>query len=157
MSADEPPNDNDKHGTSIDEASPVHGRGSKIHQFQSASILDQTIRGIFTQDGPETYRRAGVLVTVEVGSIRIGTINATNAHATHPIGRLNRPKFHGPGRKRFPTKNTRMKIGMVKATKAATAPMEKRAPAGTGPAKMRRVRAMPMALLNHTALTGVLV
>ena len=35
--------------------------------------------------------------------------------------------------------------------------MEKRAPVGTGPAKMRRVRAMPMEVLNHTAFTGVLV
>lgn len=104
-----------------------------------------------------TYRRGGVLVVVVVGSIKTGTINATNAHAAHPIGRLKRPRFHGPGRKRFPTKNTRMKIGIVKATKAATAPMEKRAPAGTGPAKIRRERAMPMAVLNHTALTGVLV
>ena len=110
-----------------------------------------------TRDRPETYRSGGVLLTEVGGSIRMGTINATNAHAVNPTGRLNRPKFQGPGRKRFPTKNTRMKIGMVKATKAATAPMEKRAPADTGPAKMRRVRGMPMALLNHTALTGVLV
>lgn len=35
--------------------------------------------------------------------------------------------------------------------------MEKRAPAATGPAKMRKERAMAMAVLYHTALTGVLV
>ena len=68
------------------------------------------------QNEPKTYCSGGELVTVVVGNIRIGTINATNAQAAHPIGRLNRPKFHGPGRKRFPTKNTRMKIGIVKAT-----------------------------------------
>ena len=35
--------------------------------------------------------------------------------------------------------------------------MEKRAPAATGPEKIRKERAMPMVVLNHTALTGVLV
>lgn len=68
------------------------------------------------QDEALTYCNGGVEVVVVVGSIKTGTINATNAHAAHPIGRLNRPKFHGPGRKRSPTKNTRMKMGMVKAT-----------------------------------------
>lgn len=41
MSADKPPNDDCKHGTTVDEASPVHSRGSKIHHVQSASILNK--------------------------------------------------------------------------------------------------------------------
>lgn len=92
---------------------------------------------------------------VAVGSINTGIIRATNAHAAPPIGMLNLPRFHGPGRKRSPTKNTRMKIGILKAVYAATAPMEKSAPAATGPEKMSRDRRMPMAVLNQTALTGV--
>ena len=68
---------------------------------------------------------------------------------------LNRPKFHGPGLNLLPTKNTLMKIGIVKATNAATAAIEKRAPAASVPPKMRRVMRMPRTVLNQTALTGV--
>lgn len=50
-----------------------------------------------------------------------------------------------------------MKIGIVKATKAATAPIEKRAPAASGPPKISNVMQMPTTVLNQTALTGVLV
>lgn len=50
-----------------------------------------------------------------------------------------------------------MKMGMVKATNAATAPMENRAPAASSPPKIRMVMAMPTKVLNHTALTGVRV
>lgn len=55
-------------------------------------------------------------------------MRATKALAMQPMGILKTPKFHGPGRKRLPTKKTRMKIGVVKATKAAQAPMLKMAP-----------------------------
>jgi hypothetical protein len=68
---------------------------------------------------------------------------------------LYRPKFHGPGLNLFPTKNTLIKIGITKATNAATAPIEKSAPAASGPPKMRRVMRMPRIVLNQTALTGV--
>ena len=67
------------------------------------------------------------------------------------------PRFQGPGRKRLPTKKTRMKIGVVKATKAVQAPMEKMAPMLTSPPKMRRRRRMPTEQLSQTALTGVCV
>jgi len=92
-----------------------------------------------------------------LGKHNNGTIKATNALATAPIGILQRPRFQGPGRKRLPTKNTRMKIGVVKATKAAQAPMLKMAPMASSPPKMRSRSTLPMALLNHTALTGVCV
>ena len=82
-------------------------------------------------------------------------ITKMNAHAQHPIGLLNFPKCHGPRLKRFPTKNTRMKMGIVKATIAAIAPTEKIAPIATSPPKMRRRSKMPMKVLNQTALTGV--
>lgn len=89
--------------------------------------------------------------------MRIGTIKATNAHAHTPIGILSLPRFQGPARNLFPTKKTLMKIGIVNATKAATAAIEKMAPMATGPPKIRSVRQMPMTVLNHTALTGVFV
>jgi hypothetical protein len=50
-----------------------------------------------------------------------------------------------------------MKMGVVKATNAAQAPMLKIAPMATGPAKMSNRQAQPMAVLNQTALTGVRV
>lgn len=76
----------------------------------------QIMRGRSAPAKVTPYRSGGEEVVVVAGSIKIGTIKATNPHAAHPIGRLHLPKFHGPGRKRCPTKNTRMKIGMVKAT-----------------------------------------
>lgn len=87
----------------------------------------------------------------------MGTISATKALAIHPIGMLNRPRFHGPGRKRFPTKNTLIKMGKVNATKAAQAPMENIAPIARDPPKISSKRAHPMAVLNQTAFTGVCV
>ena len=104
--------------------------------------------------GNKTYSRSA---PVPLGKHKIGTISATNAHAHTPIGVLARPRCHGPARNRFPTKNTRMKMGVVNATKAATAAMEKSAPAATDPPKMSRVMRIPMTVLNHTALTGVRV
>ena len=101
-----------------------------------------------------TYSRSD---PVTLGNIRIGTIKATNAHAAVPIGRLALPRCQGPLLNRSPTKKTRMNIGMVKATKAATAAIEKRAPAASDPPKTRSVMRMPMVVLNHTALTGVWV
>jgi hypothetical protein len=91
------------------------------------------------------------------GKQRIGNMTMTNAEAAYPIGRLNIPKFQGPGRNRPPTTKTRIAIGIVKATKAAIAPTEKSAPIATSPAKMRRRRASPTSTLNQTAFTGVLV
>ena len=70
---------------------------------------------------------------------------------------LSFPKFQGPGRNRLPTKNTLMKMGVVKATKAASAPMLKMAPMARLPPKISRSRQQPTALLNQTALTGVWV
>lgn len=38
----------------------------------------------------------------------MGTIKATKAEATAPMGMEKRPRFQGPGLKRLPTKKTRM-------------------------------------------------
>lgn len=84
-------------------------------------------------------------------------MSTTNALATAPIGILNFPRFQGPGLNLFPTKKTRMKMGVVKATKAAQAPMLKMAPMAMLPPKMRRSSRQPMVVLNQTALTGVCV
>ena len=84
-------------------------------------------------------------------------MRATNAQAALPMYMLQRPKFQGPGLNLLPTKKTRMKIGIVKATKAATAAMENSAPAASSPPKTRRVMRMPSVVLNQTALTGVCV
>ena len=92
-----------------------------------------------------------------LGKHSMGTIRITNALAMQPIGMLNRPKFQGPGRNLFPTKKTLMKIGVVNATKAASAPIEKIAPMARLPPKIRRSNRQPTALLNQTALTGVWV
>ena len=99
-----------------------------------------------------TYSRSD---PVKLGSIKIGTINKTKAQAALPMYLLYRPKFQGPGLNLFPTKNTLMKMGIVKATNAATAAIEKRAPAANVPPKMRKVMQMPRTVLNQTALTGV--
>ena len=82
------------------------------------------------------------------GKQSIGNMTTTNPVAAYPIGRLNFPKFQGPGRNRPPTTNTRMAIGMVTATKAAIAPTEKSAPMATSPAKINRRRASPTRTLN---------
>jgi len=79
------------------------------------------------------------------------------AQAIPPIGLLNLPKCHGPGRKRSPTKKTRIIMGIVKATIAAMAPTEKMAPIETEPPNIRRRRRIPIIVLNQTAFTGVYV
>ena len=68
----------------------------------------------------------------------MGTIMITKKLATMPVGMLKRPKFHGPGRNRLPTKNPRMKIGIVKATNEAVAPMLKMAPIARPPGDVIR-------------------
>jgi hypothetical protein len=45
----------------------------------------------------------------------MGTMSATKADAITPIGIESFPRFQGPGRNLLPTKNTRMKIGIVNA------------------------------------------
>jgi hypothetical protein len=55
------------------------------------------------------------------GRHKIGTMSATKADAITPIGIENFPRCHGPGRKRLPTKKTRMKMGMVNALCLASA------------------------------------
>ena len=104
------------------------------------------------REGGKTYFRSAPLT---LGKQSMGTISATNPQANAPIGILALPRFHGPGLNRFPTKNTLMKIGMVNATKAATAAIEKIAPMATVPPNMSSVMAIPMVVLNQTAFTGV--
>lgn len=87
----------------------------------------------------------------------MGIMRRTKAEATTPTGMLARPRFHGPARKRLPTKKTRMKIGVVKAKKAASAPMLKMASIAAPPAKMSSRTRQPIAVLNQTAFTGVFV
>lgn len=48
-------------------------------------------------------------------------MSATKADAMTPMGMENFPRFQGPGRKRFPTKKTRMKMGIVKALVVSSA------------------------------------
>ena len=52
---------------------------------------------------------------VTLGKQSIGTMSMTKAEAMMPMGMEKCPRFQGPGRKRLPTKKTRMKIGVVKA------------------------------------------
>ena len=89
--------------------------------------------------------------------MRTGTINATNPHANAPTYGLNLPRFQGPGLNLLPTKKTRMQIGIVKATKAPVAAIEKSAATATGPPKIRSVASIPITVLKQTALTGVRV
>src|SRR5271155_4565768 len=97
------------------------------------------------------------LEPVTAGKHRMGIMSPVKHEAREPMIKLNLPRCHGPRRKRLPTKKVRMKMGMVKATKAAMAAMLKIAPIATLPPKMSRVRQIPMTVLNQTALTGVLV
>ena len=48
-------------------------------------------------------------------------------------------------------------MGIVNATNAATAAIENMAPIATVPPKINNVIRIPITVLNHTALTGVLV
>lgn len=88
---------------------------------------------------------------VPLGKHRIGTISATKALAMQPIGMLRRPRFQGPGRNLFPTKKTRMKIGVVKATNAAQAPIEKMAPIASSPIRTLGPRQVLRGGNAHTA------
>lgn len=74
-----------------------------------------------------------------------------------PMGLLKGPKCHGPLRNLSPTKKVLMKIGIVKAMKAANAATLKIAPMAMLPANIRQRRRHPMVVLNQTALTGVRV
>src|SRR2546423_11967259 len=94
------------------------------------------------------------IASVTLDRHRIGIMSAVKHVASVPITGENCPKCHGPRRKRWPTKNARMVIGTVKATKAAIAAM---APIATIPPKTSVVRQMPITVLNHTAWTGVWV
>jgi hypothetical protein len=91
------------------------------------------------------------------GKQRIGVITRMKEQAIMPIGLLNFPKCHGPRRKRLPTKNVLMKIGIVKATYAAIAPTENIAPIATGPPNIKQSKQIPTLVLNQTAFTGVYV
>lgn len=102
----------------------------------------------------DTYSRSE---PVTLGNIKIGTMSKTNAQAILPMTMLYFPKFQGPGLNLLPTKNTRIKMGIVNATKAATAAIENRAPAAILPPNINKVMQIPRPVLNQTALTGVLV
>lgn len=102
----------------------------------------------------QTYSRSE---PVRLGNIKIGTMSRTNAQAIVPMTMLYLPRCQGPGRNLLPTKNTRMKMGMVKATKAATAAIENKAPAAMLPPNINKVMQIPRQVLNQTALTGVFV
>ena len=139
-----PPDDDHCHRTSIDKNRPIHTR--RARELSATKYAGHAVMKTHSRSEP-----------VKLGSIRIGTMRATNAQAALPIYMLKGPKFQGPALNRLPTKNTRMKIGIVNATNAATAAIENRAPAASGPPKTRRVMRMPSVVLNQTALTGVWV
>lgn len=107
-----------------------------------------------TQEDLDTDLR---LPPTELGSIRIGTMRTTKAHEAPPMNMLYLPRFQGPGLNRSPTKNTRIDIGIVKATNAAIAPIENKAPTARGPPKISKVIRIPTHVLNQTAFTGVSV
>lgn len=137
-----PPNDDHRHRPAVDKNRPVHAR--RTGRLLAAKRTRCDIANTHLRSEP-----------VKLGSINIGTMRATNPQAALPIYMLKRPKFQGPALNLLPTKKTRMKIGIVKATNAATAAIEKSAPAASGPPKTRRVMRMPSVVLNQTALTGV--
>ena len=144
MCTHNPPNDDHRHWTSVDKNRPVHTR--RTSRLSALKRSEDESRNTHSRSEPVT-----------LGSIRIGTMRATNAQAAPPMYMLKGPRFQGPARNLFPTKKTRMKIGIVNATKAATAAIENSAPAASGPPKTRRVMRMPSVVLNQTALTGVRV
>ena len=143
---DEPPDSDHGHWTSVDENRPIHARRARLVRLSAARRVDEGFATTHSKSEPVT-----------LGSIKIGTMRATNAQAALPMYMLNGPRFQGPALNRLPTKKTRMKMGIVKATKAATAAMENSAPAARSPPKTRRTMSIPSTVLNQTALTGVLV
>ena len=146
MCTHKPPDDDHSHGTSVDENSPIHARRTTRSTLSAAKRAKRDFATTHSKSEP-----------VRLGSIKIGTMSATKAQAALPMYMLKGPKFQGPALNRLPTKKTRMKMGMVKATKAATAAMENSAPAAIEPPKTRRTIRMPSTVLNQTALTGVWV
>ena len=142
----EPPDDDYGHWTSVDKNGPIHARRTRRSSLSAAKRPWYEFATTHSKSEP-----------VKLGSMRIGTMRATNAQAAHPMYILKGPKFQGPALNRLPTKKTRMKMGMVKATKAATAAMENSAPAARGPPKTSRTMRIPSTVLNQTALTGVWV
>ncbi len=142
-SIDDPPSNRHQHRSSIHETRPVHARhAEKVSTFIGTS----RIRTAHSRSEPVT-----------LGNIKTGTMSNTNAQAILPMTMLYLPKFQGPGLNLLPTKKTRIKMGIVNATKAATAAMENRAPAASGPPNISKVMQIPILVLNQTALTGVLV
>ena len=139
-----PPDDDHRHRTSVDKNRPIHTR--RTSRLSALGRAWNESEGTHSRSEPVT-----------LGSIRIGTMRATNPQAAPPMYMLKGPRFQGPARNLFPTKKTRMKMGIVNATKAATAAIENSAPAASGPPKTRRVMRMPSTVLNQTALTGVRV
>lgn len=118
-----------------------------------------------------------------LGKQRTGIMRATKEQATVPQAIEYLPRFHGPGRKRSPTKRMRMAIGIVKDLEthqsvsnkpsslcirkknisdkthvnAAIPPIENSAPTARLPPKISVKRKIPITAFPHTALTGVLV
>lgn len=140
---------------------PPNGHG-KLHNIVRGCYASTLHWGRLTIGPPYTTHVQFIVdgvrsFPVTLGRQRIGTMSATNALAMAPMGILKRPRFHGPALNLLPTKNTRIKMGVVKATNAAHAPMLKIAPIATSPPKMSKRQRIPMTLLNHTALTGVRV
>ena len=142
MRTHEPPDDDHRHWTSVDQNGPVHARCTR--RPSAIKCAGYEFANTHVKSEP-----------VKLGSMRIGTIRDTNPQAALPMYILKGPRFHGPALNLLPTKKTRMKIGIVNATKAATAAIENSAPAASGPPKTRRVMRIPRVVLNQTALTGV--
>lgn len=139
---DNPPNNRNQHRSPVHKAGPIHAGGAEM-----VSML-KALRVKHTHSRSEPVR---------LGNIKIGTMSRTNAQAIVPMTILNLPKCQGPGRNLSPTRNTRMKIGIVNATKAATAAIENKAPAAMLPPNINKVMQIPRQALNQTASTGVFV
>ena len=128
-----------------------HLCASTTHQIMTASIGAPHTRHV------QFIKLAFKSLPVTLGRHKIGIISDVKHVARVPTTGENFPKCQGPGRNRLPTRNVRMVIGIVKATKAAIAAMLKIAPIAMRPPNIRKVRQMPMTVLNQTALTGVCV
>jgi hypothetical protein len=98
----EPPDCDKKHWPAIHKTRPVHVRRA----------IDALAKFMTVRQMKVTHVRSA---PTTLGKHKMGTMSATKADANTPMGMDSLPKFHGPGRNLFPTKKTRMKMGIVNA------------------------------------------
>lgn len=115
-----------------------HFRAATAYQIRTINIVPPYTREV------QFIVKSSRSEFLTAGKQRTGITRRLHATATNPHGRENLPRFQGPERKFLRTNIIRRAIGMMNAMYWATAPIEKMAPTATGPAKISRLRRIPI-------------